>query len=193
MKSSPLIYLFILIYGYTTVVYSQDVIHKKSGEVLQIQIIATSNTDITYSTKTKSNSDTIITISREEVESFRRANENVEIAVKKEMTSEERLAIFEEGKLDADIYYTRYKRPGTLVLVTSLISPIVGLVPAVISSATPVKDQNKWYPPSKEPRIDAYYIGYDMRAKQKKVKVVWRNWGIGLAVNFILVFLLINN
>jgi hypothetical protein len=90
----------------------------------------------------------------------------------KPLTSEDRLAIFNEGKLDADIYYTRYRRPGALVLITSLISPIVGLVPAIISSATPVREQKKWYPPSKQPRIDTYYSGYDKRAKQIKQKVV---------------------
>lgn len=95
--------------------------------------------------------------------------------------------------MDADIYYTGYKRPGTLVLVTSLVSPIVALLLAVISSAIPVKDQNRWYPPTKEPRKDAYYSGYVIRSQQKKVKVVWRNWGIGLAVNFVLVLWLINN
>lgn len=144
-------------------------------------------------TKTKSNNDTIITIYKDEVVSLRRASENLEYAKKQDHTAEERLAIFEEGKMDADIYYTGYKRPGTIVLVTSLVSPIVALLLAVISSAIPVKDQNRGYPPTKEPRIDAYYSGYVIRSQQKKVKVVWRNWGIGLAVNFVLVLWLINN
>lgn len=164
---------------------AQDVIHKINGEVLQVQIIATSKADITYMAKTANNNDTTITIDRNEVVSFRRASENLEYAQAKEYTSQERLAIYEEGKMDADIYYTRYKRPGTLVLVTSLISPIVGLIPAIISSSTPVKEHNKWYPTSKTPRIDAYYGGYAKQAKRKKQQVVWRNFTIGLAANLL--------
>lgn len=190
MKRLAFLYLMILAFGSVQYCYSQDVIHKKNGEVLQVQIIATSNTDITYMTKTKSNNDTLVTIDKNEITSFRRANENTESAEKKELTEEEKLALFEEGKMDADIYYTRYKRPGTLVLVTSLISPIIGLVPAIVSSATPVRDQNKCYPQSKKPRTEEYYSGYAMRAKKNKQRVVWRNWGIALGVNFFAAVLL---
>ena len=185
MNRLLIVFLLILLITKSKLSYSQDVIHKINGEVLQVQIIATSKTDITYMLKTKGNQDTTITIDRSEVTSFRRASENEEMANAKEYNSLERLAIYEEGKMDADIYYTRYKRPGTLVLLTSLISPIVGLVPAIISSATPVKDQNKWYPPSKTTRIDAYYGGYAMQAKRKKQQVVWRNFTIGLAANLL--------
>jgi hypothetical protein len=104
MKRLAFLYLMILAFGSVQYCYSQDVIHKKNGEVLQVQIIATSNTDITYMTKTKSNNDTLVTIDKNEITSFRRANENTESAETKELTEEEKLALFEEGKMDADIY-----------------------------------------------------------------------------------------
>ncbi len=191
MNRILIVFLMLLIMTNSKLANAQDVIHKINGEVLQVQIIATSKADITFVTKTANNNDTTITIDSNEVASFRRASENLEYAQPKEYTSQERLAIYEEGKMDADIYYTRYKRPGTLVLVTSLISPIVGLVPAIISSCTPVKDHNKWYPTSKTTRIDAYYGGYAMQAKRKKQQVVWRNFTIGLAANLLAAIILL--
>ena len=185
MNRILIVFFMMLLMTNSKLANAQDVIHKINGEVLQVQIIATSKADITYMAKTANNNDTTITIDRDEVVSFRRSSENLEYAQAKEYTSQERLAIYEEGKMDADIYYTRYKRPGTLVLVTSLISPIVGLIPAIISSSTPVKEHNKWYPTSKTPRIDAYYGGYAKQAKRKKQQVVWRNFTIGLAANLL--------
>lgn len=41
------ILFLVFTFGYGQTVFSQDVIHLKSGDVLQIQIIATSNTDVT--------------------------------------------------------------------------------------------------------------------------------------------------
>ena len=170
-------------------VHAQDIIKKVTGEKLEVEIIATSKEDVTYKTKNASGNDTIITISKSECVSIQKAGDIPESVNAKVFTAEDSLNQFEMGEIDARMYYTNFKKPGTAVLVISLISPLAGLVPAIISSGTPVKDKNVSYPYSKDVKLDSYYKGYAYAAKKKKQNVVWRNWTIGLAANMLVAIL----
>jgi hypothetical protein len=94
-----------------------------------------------------------------------------------------------KGQIDAAKHYRRYKAAATGTLITSLVSPLIGLVPAVICSATNPKLENLGYPNEELFRQPEYYHAYTKKAKKIKQRKVWANWGIGLGVNLMVIVL----
>lgn len=96
--------------------------------------------------------------------------------------------MFLQGRSDAKLYYTGYKGAGTGTLLTSmLLSPLVGLIPAIACSSTPPKGENLTFPRAELARNPDYVSGYTFEAKKKKSNKVWSNWGIGTIVVMIVV------
>ena len=93
---------------------------------------------------------------------------------------------FVKGQSDCIAYYSKYKGASTGTLVVSLLSPLVGLVPAVATSLTPPKDRNLDYPSTELFANQDYQNGYRSKAWNIKSRKVWRNWGIALGANVIL-------
>lgn len=79
--------------------------------------------------------------------------------------------------------YTGYKGIATGTFVTSLLSPILGLAPAIGGS-------------SGDPRVDfftmpqnnQYKYGYIAGAKSIRNKKVWNNWVLGTVINVAITF-----
>lgn len=95
-----------------------------------------------------------------------------------------------KGQIDAENHYKQYKGPATVTLITSLVSPLVGLIPAIISSAKQPKIKDLGYPNEQLFEQPAYNASYSKNAKKIKQRKVWTNWGIGFSVNIVLVLLL---
>jgi hypothetical protein len=93
------------------------------------------------------------------------------------------------GQFDATHYYKGYRGASTGTLVVSLLSPLVGLIPAIACSSTTPKLKNLDYPDSQIFQKIDYQRGYISQSKKIKSKKVWRNWSIALGVNVILVVL----
>lgn len=89
------------------------------------------------------------------------------------------------GQRDAELHYRKYKGAGTGTLIASLVSPLVGLVPAIGCSATMPKEANLGYPKPEVFGYREYYQGYTKKAKKIKQRKVWSNWAIGFAVNLV--------
>ncbi|KAA0992686.1 hypothetical protein [Dyadobacter aurulentus] len=51
-----------------------------------------------------------------------------------------------KGQIDAARHYKRYKGAATGTLITSLVSPFIGLIPAILCSSTYPKIENLGYP-----------------------------------------------
>ena len=112
---------------------------------------------------------------------------------KSQNTSSSRLSSddpFFDGQSDAAKYYKGDNGGGTGTLITSLLSPVVGLIPAIACSSSHPRDMNLNYPNSDLMKNRAYYNGYTQKAKKIKQGRVWQNWGIGLGVNLTLILLL---
>ncbi len=92
-----------------------------------------------------------------------------------------------KGQRDAEAHYKKYKGAGTATLFVSLLSPLVGLLPAITCSATTPKEQNLGYPQANLFAQRDYYQGYTKKAKKIKQRKVWGNWAIGLGVNIVAV------
>lgn len=97
-----------------------------------------------------------------------------------------------KGQIDAAHHYKRYKGAATGTLLTSLLSPVVGLIPAVLCSATYPKIENLGYPNEELFKQAVYYKAYTKKAKKIKQRKVWSNWGIGLGVNLVVILVLAN-
>lgn len=94
-----------------------------------------------------------------------------------------------KGEIDASKKYKKYKGAAVGTLVVSLLSPLLGLIPAIACSATTPKVENLGYPDQKLFEKTAYHSGYTKKAKKIKSGKVWKNWGIGLGVNLAIVII----
>jgi hypothetical protein len=95
-----------------------------------------------------------------------------------------------KGQRDAERHYQKYRGAGTGTLVASLVSPLVGLIPAIACSATAPKETNLGYPKPELFAQEEYYRGYTQKAKKIKQRKVWGNWAIGFGVNMIAVLVI---
>lgn len=105
----------------------------------------------------------------------------------KDLTASSTVSPYVQGTMDAERYYKKYKGAGTGTLITSLVSPLVGLIPAIACSASAPKLSNLGYPDENQFKTQEYYLAYTEKAKKIKKKKVWTNWGIGFGVNLVAV------
>jgi len=97
-----------------------------------------------------------------------------------------------KGQIDAARHYKRYKGAATGTLITSLLSPVIGLIPAILCASTSPKIENLGYPNEEWFKQPVYYKAYNKKAKKIKQRKVWSNWGIGLGVNLVVILVLAN-
>lgn len=94
--------------------------------------------------------------------------------------------MYKRGISDATRYYKGYKGAAAGTLVTAIVgTPVLGLVPALVTTSAKVKDENLKYP---DPELFAnkdYKEGYIMRANQRKKRKTWINYAIGSGVSLI--------
>ncbi len=177
-----------------TLCFSQDVITKKSGEDIQSKILEVGQTEIKYKKFDNQNGPTF-TILKSEVLMVRYENGTKDIfneEKKSENVSSLSLSsgdLFIKGQADASRYYKGYKGAGTGTLITSLLSPLVGLIPAIACSSTQPKEINLNYPNADLMKKSDYYNGYTQKSKKIKQGKVWTNWGIAFGVNLVAISL----
>lgn len=99
-------------------------------------------------------------------------------------------SFYVKGQRDAEANYKKYSGAGTGTLFTSLLSPLVGLIPAIACSSTTPKEINLGAPKSELLAQEEYYLGYTQKAKKIKSRKVWTNWAVGFGVNLVAVLAL---
>lgn len=186
-------FVFMLLVVLTAnIISAQDVIQLKNGEEIRGRVTEIGVSTISY--KKLSNPDgPQYNVEKEQVSAIRYENETVEVfdeGSDKSTTEKSDVDYFIKGQLDADRYYVNYKTASTSTLFVSLLSPLVGLIPAIATSATPPKEINLGYPSSELYEINDYRRGYQLRARKIKSRQVWTNWGIAFGVNLVLVIAL---
>jgi hypothetical protein len=190
ITKSILIFTF---YLSSNVAFSQDVITKKTSEDIQAKVIEVNTTEIKYKKFDNQTGPTFI-ILKTDVLMIRYENGSKDIfnetaPVKTAPVETENY--FLKGQKDAAIYYRGYKGAGTVTLLTGLIlSPLVGLIPALACSLTPPQTQNLNYPNEKLFSNADYQNGYTQKAKKIKSNKVWSNLGIAFGVNLIIILTL---
>ena len=185
--------LIFTLYLGSNVAYSQDVITKKTSEDIQAKVIEVTTTEVKYKKFDNQNGVTY-TILKTDVLMIRYENGSKDVfnetaPVKTAQVETENY--FLKGQKDAATYYNGYKGAGTGTLITSLLlSPLVGLIPALACSLTPPQIQNLNNPNEKLFSNADYQNGYTQKAKKIKSNKVWTNWGIALGVNAIILLTL---
>jgi len=119
-----------------TFCYSQDAITKKSGEDIQAKILEVGQTEIKYK-KFDNLEGPTFTMPKSDILLVRYENGTKDIFNEENKPAAAVSSsgdFYIDGKNDASKYYKSYKAAGTGTLITGLLSPLVGLIPAVACS-----------------------------------------------------------
>lgn len=168
---------------------AQDVLTRRNGEELQVKVTEVTPTEVKY--KLFDNPEgPVYTLPKSQVFSVQYQKGQKEVFPEQAPAAAGE-NMYLKGKSDALTSYRNYNGAGTGTLVTSMVSPVLGLIPAIACSATPPKEENLGYTHADFLRNSEYRAGYTQQAKKIKSRKVWKNWSIGLGAN-LLVFLVIH-
>jgi hypothetical protein len=186
-------FLFMCLFSLSPI-FAQDNIILKNGDELKSKILEVATTEIKYS-KFDNPTGPIYTILKSDVFMIKYENGSKDTFAQTEKAKEvdpTNENLFAKGQMDASKYYKGYTGAGAGTLVVSLLSPIVGLVPAIACSSTPPNDANLTYPNSDLMKKTDYYNGYTSKSKRIKSGKVWKNWGVAFGVNLVLTMILMS-
>ncbi len=172
---------------------SQDLVTRQNGEEIKVKVIEITDTDLKYK-KFDNQDGPIYNMKLKDIFMIVYENGSKEVFTAKNNESKansEDQDAYQNGISDAKVYYKSYKLAGTITLLSSILSPLIGLAPAVAFTVTSPNDDNLDYPSREKMKNPDYSQAYKSKAKNIKTTKVWTNWGIGLGVNIALLFLLL--
>lgn len=184
-----ILFIILTLSLFTSTIFSQDIITKKTGEDISAKVSEVTQTEIKY--KKFDNLDGLIfSILKSEVLMIRYENGTKDIfnetttkpVVNSQTTSieitDEDMAL--KGKEDAQANYRGAKSgAGWTAATTILLSPIIGVIPAVACSSAAPADENLNYRDNNLMKNTAYSKAYIDQAHKTKKKKVWTSFGIG--------------
>lgn len=184
-----ILFIILTLSLFTSTIFSQDIITKKTGEDISAKVSEVTQTEIKY--KKFDNLDgPIFSILKSEVLMIRYENGTKDIfnetttkpVVNSQTTSieitDEDMAL--KGKEDAQANYRGAKSgAGWTAATTILLSPIIGVIPAVACSSAAPADENLNYRDNNLMKNTAYSKAYIDQAHKTKKKKVWTSFGIG--------------
>lgn len=190
MISFIIISVFTIISNYN---FSQDVITKKNGEDILSKILEVNQTEVKYK-KFDNISGPIFTIQKADLIMIRYENGTkdlfTEVSAVKEKAEISNIDMLTQGKEDAKTNY-KGKRSGAgwTTATTIILSPVIGLIPAIACSLTEPNDDNLNYKDSQLMKNNTYNEAYTKQAHKTKRRKIWRNFGIGSGVWLVLILL----
>lgn len=96
-----------------------------------------------------------------------------------------------KGKQDATVKYNgRNSGAGATIATTVLLSPLIGIIPALACESTKPSINNLNFPDSVLMQNESYNQAYTKQARQIKKKKIWRGFGIGSGAWLLLILLL---
>ncbi len=198
------LFIFVLMLTSLHQLFAQDIIKKRNGQEVKALVREVNPTEIKYVAFDNKNGPVYIVL-KDEVEYIIYENgskdeftiakpqpkkDTVVVITKPPTQNQENLYL--KGRSDANLYYDGYKPAGTGTFIVSLLSPLVGLLPAVLCANTKPSFDNLNIPNQTLAKDEEYYRGYSSQAKSIKSKKVWRNWGIALGINIVAAVILSN-
>ena len=184
---------FIATFLFANLLFSQDVLTKKTGDDIKAKVLEVTTTEVKYK-KFDNLNGPIFSILKSELLLIRYENGSKDVFNENKKSEEKIVSIkdlYFEGESDANKFYKGYKGAGSTVLVTGLLlSPLVGLIPAALCASSAPQDENLGYPSSDLMKNSEYANGYRNRAKKIKQNKVWTNLGVAFGVNLALVLAL---
>jgi hypothetical protein len=187
--------VFVLVATFSTVFsFSQDVITKSNGEEIKAKVLEVSQTEIKYKKFDNLNGPTF-SISKNDVFMVKYENGSKDVfntdRESKSSNGDTNLDAFEKGKRDARQYY-KGQNSGAIWTgaAAAFTLPILGLIPALITTSAEPKEENLGIPDQKLFKDADYKSGYVQEAHKKKKKKVWTGFGIGTAFFALVVVIL---
>jgi hypothetical protein len=187
MKKITKTILFIaMMFVYSSLSYSQDMITKKTGEDISAKVLEVTSSEVKYK-KTDNLEGPIFSILKSEVLIIRYKNGTKDVfsnakdansqTVVTEQTNENDM--FSKGKSDAKAFYRgNNSGAGWTAAATILTSPLLGVIPAAICTSTEPSDANLMYPNPSLMKSPEYYRSYLNEAHRIKKNKVWKAFGI---------------
>lgn len=173
--------------------FCQDIILTNSGKEISSKIIEINLLEVKYK-KFEYLDGPIITILKKDILKINYQNGTTETfefdlsnpfpkVDSTELYSPEKLKLL--GFTDAKKYYTGARSGSGGVILTNIVSPILGLIPAIATSATFPNETNLNYQNSdlwKKPEYRLNYIKQSKKIKQKKIWVSWAVSGVTMYI-----------
>ena len=180
---------FIATFLIANLLFSQDVLTKKTGDDIKAKVLEVTTTEVKYK-KFDNLNGPIFSILKSELLLIRYENGSKDVFNENKKSEEKIVSIkdlYFDGESDANKFYKGYKGAGSTVLATGLLlSPLVGLIPAAICASSAPQDENLGYPSSDLMKNSEYANGYRNRAKKIKQNKVWTNLGVAFGINLAL-------
>ncbi|AWW00335.1 hypothetical protein [Arcticibacterium luteifluviistationis] len=177
--------------------YSQDLLTTKDGIDIESKILEVLLHDVKYKKFNNLNGPTF-TIPKSDILIIRYENGTKDIFVSPTVLVEPIITqtsseLYQMGITDA---YSNYRagssgRGGTFFV--TLLSPIVGLIPAIACSSNSPRDSNLNFPNDELKKNPSYYSGYKHKATRIKKGQIWKNWGIALGINLVATVVLVSS
>ncbi len=182
--------------------FAQDILSLKKGGVLKTKVVEIDKEFIKYK-RFDNLSGPTIWISKVDVNLITYENGTKEVIENSENPDQSTTIppvvginsgnLYIDGQTDATYSYTGKKSGATGTLIVSLLSPIVGLIPAIATSASTPLVENLNAPKPELLRDQNYLKGYNYKAKRIKQGKVWTNWGVAFGLNLLAVLVLSNS
>lgn len=162
--------------------FAQDIITKKSGEDIQSKIMEVTQTEIKY--KLFDNQEgPLFTLLKSDVLMIRYKNGTKDVFNDSKSSSSSASEMMMKGQKDAITNYNGSNSGSVWVTVAPILtSPVLGLIPAVITSSAEPKDENLNYKDAELMKNADYSRAYKEQASKIKKKKVWTGYGIGSGV-----------
>jgi hypothetical protein len=168
--------------------YSQDVIMTTEGSSIQGRVFKITPKQVKYKNIGTPDSGVTHTIQKKEVHEI-----DYETGVKETFNEQEKYiddndpeghwdkrSMARMGREDAQDYYEDWTKPKWWTYgLTVGTGGILGLIPAIAISASPVRNRNLGYPDEELMKNHKYSKAYKREAKRIKSRKVWGGWGLG--------------
>lgn len=167
--------------------FSQDIITKKSGDDIKAKILEVGISEIKYKNFDNQDGPTY-SLLKQDILIIRYQNGTKDIFNQETFASNSlsNNELYLQGEKDANKYYKGYKSAQTSTLITGIVlSPLIGLVPAIATSSTDPLDSNLNYPNAELMKKTDYYSGYTNNAKKIKTRKVWTSWLVALGIDIV--------
>ena len=184
MKMKKIIMILSFTLVAMTVGYSQVLITLKSGKEIKAKILEVGKFEVKYKDFSNQSGPTFIA-EQSDISMIRYEDGSIAVAADDKETDEDTSRttghdLYTRGQFDASRFY-RAKFTGTF-LVTALLNPLLGLIPAITCSSNPPKEYNLGYPSSNLMNNQDYHKGYATKAHRMKKTKVWVNYIVGTCV-----------
>ena len=191
-------FTIIALLAINNIVFSQDIITKKSGEDIQTKVLEISHSEVKYKLYSNQEGPTYTLLKSDILmvryengtkDIFDEVKESNPISTSPSPSSAEDMRM--KGQIDSKLNYKgRRSGAGWTSAITILTSPVLGVIPAAVFSSIEPSEKNLNFPDAELMKNYDYNQAYVKEAHKAKKKKVWISYAGSSATWLLLLFLL---